>query len=63
MYLGFVVLTLGVAVAVNSLAFLLAAALLAALLQLAVITPEERFLSATYGEAFESYRSRTRRWL
>jgi len=63
MYLGFVVLTLGVAVALNSLAFLLAAALLAALLQLAVITPEERFLSATYGEAFESYRSRTRRWL
>ncbi len=63
MYLGFVMLTVGVAVAVNSLAFLLAAVFLAALLQLAVITPEERFLSATFGEAFETYRSHTRRWL
>ena len=63
MYLSFVMLTAGVAVAVNSLAFLLAAVLLAALLQRAVITPEERFLSATFGEAFEIYRSRTRRWL
>jgi protein-S-isoprenylcysteine O-methyltransferase Ste14 len=63
MYLSFVMLTAGVAVAVNSLAFLLAAVLLAALLQLAVIRPEERFLSATFGEAFETYRSHTRRWL
>ncbi len=63
MYLGLVMLTVGVALAVNSLAFLLAAILLAVLLQLAVITPEERLLSATFGEAFESYRSHTRRWL
>lgn len=63
MYLGLVMLTAGIAVAVNSLAFLLAAILLAALLQLAVIKPEERFLSARFGKAFETYRSQTRRWL
>jgi protein-S-isoprenylcysteine O-methyltransferase Ste14 len=63
MYLSFVLLTLGIAVATNSLAFLLAAGVLALLLQVAVISPEERILSAHFGEAFESYRSRTRRWL
>jgi protein-S-isoprenylcysteine O-methyltransferase Ste14 len=63
MYLGFVMLTLGIAVGLNSLAFVLAAGVLALLLQVAVIAPEERVLSATFGEAFESYRSRTRRWL
>ena len=63
MYLGLVLLVLGVAIAVNSLAFLLAAALLGVLLQLAVIKPEERFMAARFGDAFGTYRSRTRRWL
>ncbi len=63
MYLGLVVLVLGVAIAVNSLAFLLAAVFLGVLLQLAVIRPEERFMTARFGEAFQTYRSRTRRWL
>jgi protein-S-isoprenylcysteine O-methyltransferase Ste14 len=63
MYLGFVLLTVGVAVAFNSIAFLLAAVLIGGLIQVAVITPEERFLSSRYGSVFEQYRRKTRRWL
>jgi protein-S-isoprenylcysteine O-methyltransferase Ste14 len=63
MYLGFVLLTLGVAVAIDSAALLVAALLLALLLQALVIKPEEAVLSDSFGEAFESYRARTRRWL
>lgn len=63
MYLGFVLLFAGVAVAVNSVAFLVAAGLLASLLQVAVIKPEESFLARRYGGPFEEYRRGTRRWL
>jgi protein-S-isoprenylcysteine O-methyltransferase Ste14 len=63
MYLGFVVLVIGVAFALNSVAFLLAAVLLAALLQVAVIGPEERFLARRYGSSFEEYLHKTRRWI
>jgi protein-S-isoprenylcysteine O-methyltransferase Ste14 len=63
MYLGFVMLTVGVAVALNSSAFLLAAAVMATLLQVAVIRPEERFLAMRYGSAFEEYIRGTRRWI
>lgn len=63
MYLSFVVLACGVAVAVNSLAFLLAAALLATLLRVLVISQEERRMSESFGEAFQSYCRSTRRWL
>jgi protein-S-isoprenylcysteine O-methyltransferase Ste14 len=63
MYLGFVILTVAVAVALNSIAFLLAAVLLATLLQVAVIKPEERQLSGRYGSSFEEYLRNTRRWI
>ena len=63
MYLGFVILTVGVAIALNSPAFLLAAILLATLLQVAVIRPEERFLARRYGSSFEEYLRNTRRWI
>ena len=63
MYLGFVLLAVGVAVAFDSAAFLVAAVVLAALLEVAVIRPEERSLAEQYGPAFEDYRRRTRRWI
>lgn len=62
MYLGFVLLALGIALGFNSLPLLVAAALLAALLQRLVIRPEEAFLAARFGAAFDDYRRRTRRW-
>ncbi len=63
MYLGFVGLGVGVAVALNSVAFLVSTFLLATLLQVAVIKPEERFLARRYGSAFEDYCRKTRRWM
>ena len=63
MYLGFVLLTVGVAVAFNSVAFLVSALLLAVLLDAAVIRPEERFLTRRYGSDFEAYLRATRRWI
>ncbi len=63
MYLGFVLLTMGVAVAFNSAAFLVSALLLGVLLQAAVIRPEERFLARRYGAEFEAYLRGTRRWI
>lgn len=63
MYLGFVLLGAGVAVAFNSVAFLVAALLLGLLLQFAVIHREERFLAERFGTDFESYVRSTRRWI
>lgn len=63
MYLGFVLLACGVAVGVNSIGFLIAAVLLATLLDVLVISQEERSMSESFGEEFQSYCHRTRRWL
>jgi protein-S-isoprenylcysteine O-methyltransferase Ste14 len=63
MYLSFVTLLVGVAVAVNSVAFLGATLLLLVLMQFLVVRPEERFLLARYGTAFQNYSRSTRRWL
>ena len=63
MYLGFVLLTVGVAVAFDSAAFLVSAFVLGALLQSFVIRPEERSLGMRYGADFEAYRNDTRRWI
>ena len=63
MYLGLVLVGLGVAVAFDSAALLVASLVLALLLQAAVIRPEERALAARYGAAFEKYRLETRRWI
>ncbi len=63
MYLGFVLLAIGVAVALDAAAFRVAAVVLAALLEVLVIRPEERSLAEQFGAAFEDYRRRTRRWI
>ncbi len=63
MYLGFVIITIGIAVAVNSLALLVATVLEAVLLQIAVINPEEQFLLEAFGSDFENYRQHTRPWI
>jgi protein-S-isoprenylcysteine O-methyltransferase Ste14 len=63
MYLGFVLLTVGVAIAFNSASFLVSALLLVVVLQIAVIRPEERYLAKRYGADFEAYLRGTRRWI
>lgn len=63
MYLGFVLLACAVAVALNSVAFPATAVLLALFLQVLVIAEEERAMSESFGEAFQSYCRSTRRWI
>lgn len=63
MYLGLVAMLLGTALALGTPAPWLAAAALAATLQLRFIRHEERALAASLGESYERYRARVRRWL
>jgi protein-S-isoprenylcysteine O-methyltransferase Ste14 len=62
-YTGSVAFVLAFAPAVNSLWYLLAAALLLALLHFGVVKPEEQYLTRRFGAAFDSYRKHVRRWL
>jgi protein-S-isoprenylcysteine O-methyltransferase Ste14 len=62
-YLGFAVTYVGFGVAMDSalaLAFLVPCLLI---IDRFVIQREERYLSVKFGETYESYRSRVRRWL
>jgi len=63
MYLGFMLIAFGIAVAMNSLWLLAAALLLFVLLHQLVIKPEERYLSQRFGAAYSDYLQETRRWL
>lgn len=63
MYLGFVLILLGVAVLLGSAAPFVVVAAFPLLLDTAYVRPEERMLQETFSEAWEAYRRRTRRWL
>jgi protein-S-isoprenylcysteine O-methyltransferase Ste14 len=63
MYLSFVLIGLAAAIATNSIWFAVATAVLALLLELLVIRPEERYLASRFGSTYEEYRRSTRRWL
>lgn len=62
-YVAFLAIVLGTAVAVDSLGLLLSAAVLFVLLHFGVVKREERYLSAKFGAAYDDYRRRVRRWL
>jgi len=63
MYLGLSLVYLGVTLLVNSAWTLLFLPLVIAILYLTVIRQEERYLSATFGIAYDDYRRRVRRYL
>lgn len=63
MYLGFAVLTGGLAVAADSAWALLAVPVGAVLVDRLVIAREERYLARKFGEEYLSYKRRVRRWL
>jgi protein-S-isoprenylcysteine O-methyltransferase Ste14 len=63
MYLGFVLLLLGLAVGLQSLIGFGLTAFTAAFLHRLQIKPEERALSRRFGAAFDAYRGRVRRWI
>lgn len=63
MYVGFVVILIGAALALNALMALLGPLLLAVWLHRFQIQPEERFLRRQFGAAFDDYCRRVPRWL
>lgn len=62
-YLGELLILLSLAEISKSSWFLAAAAAFAALVTPLQIVPEERHLEARFGEAYLSYKARTRRWI
>ena len=63
MYLGMLVVLLGFAIYLAHLLALLVLPLFAMYLSRFQILPEERLLSAKFGEAYRAYASRVRRWI
>ncbi len=62
-YVGFLLIAAGIAVAVNALAMLIAVLVGVVALTVLVIRREEAYLEREFGEDFVRYASRTRRWL
>ena len=63
MYLGIILILFGVAMLLGSAAPFAVVLLLAALLDRVFIAPEEQKLEDTFGERFQHYRRRVRRWI
>jgi protein-S-isoprenylcysteine O-methyltransferase Ste14 len=62
-YLGFLLVVLAVAIGANSGWLLISCAALFVILLFGVVKPEERYLSAKFGDGYAEYRRRVRRWL
>jgi len=62
-YLGAILIALGITIAAQSLWFLGLTASGAVLLDRWMIAPEECYLSEKFGEDFDAYRQKVRRWI
>src|ERR1700687_3630757 len=60
-YIAFLLVVIGFAVAANSAWFLISAAVLFVLLHFGVVKREEHYLSAKFGSIYDDYRQRVRR--
>lgn len=63
MYLGMVVLLLGIALLLRSITPFLVIPIFAWLTTRNFINPEEKAMEETFGDAYREYRQRVRRWL
>jgi len=61
-YVGFLLLVVASAACANSAWLLLAAVVLFVLLRFGVVNREEQYLSRRFGEVYEEYRRKVRRW-
>ena len=62
-YVSFLLIAAGVAVALNALAVLIAAFVGVVALTVLVIRREEAYLTLVFGEVYTEYMNRTRRWI
>ena len=62
-YVGFLIVVLAAAVAMNSLWMAIFFVVLFLLLHFGVVRPEERYLSGKFGSAYDDYRRRVPRWI
>ena len=63
MYLGMVLLLVGIAIALGSLLPFLVVAVFIVIIQTQFIVGEERFMETLFGESYIDYKKRVRRWL
>lgn len=63
LYLGLILLNVALALLLPSMWALLVVPLGVALLFWGAIVPEERYLSTKFGEEYDAYRNRVRRWI
>src|SRR5271166_1632304 len=63
MYLGMILILVGVAMLIGSLSPFLVVAGFAAIIETRFIPVEERMLAETFGDAWTAYCRRTRRWI
>jgi len=62
-YIAFLMIVIGFAIAANSAWFLMSAIILFLLLHFGVVRREEPYLSAKFGSSYHDYCRRVRRWL
>jgi protein-S-isoprenylcysteine O-methyltransferase Ste14 len=63
MYLGDVLIFLGIAEVTKSVWFVAAAAAFGVLVTILQIIPEERRLESQFGDTYLDYKARSRRWI
>ena len=63
MYLGFVLVLLGIATIMGSLSPWIVVPVFAVLMDVVFIQTEERMMAAEFGESWLAYKARVRRWL
>jgi protein-S-isoprenylcysteine O-methyltransferase Ste14 len=63
MYLGLVLMTVGLALVMNSMWLILVAVPVLLALRNLVIVHEERYLEEKFGDDYRAYKQRVRRWL
>jgi protein-S-isoprenylcysteine O-methyltransferase Ste14 len=62
-YIGFLIVVLAIAFAINSAWLVLSFVALFLLLHFGVVRPEEQYLSLKFGSTYDDYRSRVPRWI
>ncbi len=63
LYLGVVILIIGLSLAINGWWVLIMLVLELVLCHIILIFPEERYLASTFGEEYEAYKRSVNRWL